>query len=83
MFKKKACYEPLTYLQLVFAETGETMSGGNFHGEYPAKVKLHSTNIHKRLQLNSLMLDLCLAMIQTLLAVNGSVETAGFQMSSH
>ncbi|KAE8281581.1 Histidine ammonia-lyase [Larimichthys crocea] len=23
---------------LVFAETGETMSGGNFHGEYPAKV---------------------------------------------
>ncbi|XP_047431288.1 histidine ammonia-lyase-like isoform X2 [Mugil cephalus] len=23
---------------LVFAETGETISGGNFHGEYPAKV---------------------------------------------
>uniref|UniRef100_A0A3Q3VQZ7 Histidine ammonia-lyase n=1 Tax=Mola mola TaxID=94237 RepID=A0A3Q3VQZ7_MOLML len=23
---------------LVFSETGETMSGGNFHGEYPAKV---------------------------------------------
>ncbi|XP_035536069.1 histidine ammonia-lyase-like isoform X3 [Morone saxatilis] len=23
--------------QLVFAETGETISGGNFHGEYPAK----------------------------------------------
>ena len=23
---------------MVFAELGETMSGGNFHGEYPAKV---------------------------------------------
>lgn len=23
---------------LVFAERGETVSGGNFHGEYPAKV---------------------------------------------
>ena len=23
---------------MVFAESGETISGGNFHGEYPAKV---------------------------------------------
>lgn len=23
---------------MVFAERGETISGGNFHGEYPAKV---------------------------------------------
>ena len=23
---------------MVFADLGETMSGGNFHGEYPAKV---------------------------------------------
>uniref|UniRef100_A0A8C4HKV0 Histidine ammonia-lyase n=1 Tax=Dicentrarchus labrax TaxID=13489 RepID=A0A8C4HKV0_DICLA len=32
------CY-PLTEcdINLVFAETGETISGGNFHGEYPAK----------------------------------------------
>ena len=36
-----ALHEPLTYLQLVFAETGETISAGNFHGEYPAKVKSH------------------------------------------
>lgn len=25
-------------LKMVFAERGETISGGNFHGEYPAKV---------------------------------------------
>lgn len=24
---------------MVFAERGETISGGNFHGEYPAKVR--------------------------------------------
>ena len=24
---------------MVFAEKGEIISGGNFHGEYPAKVK--------------------------------------------
>ena len=24
---------------MVFAETGEIISGGNFHGEYPAKVR--------------------------------------------
>ena len=24
-------------IQMVFPELGETMSGGNFHGEYPAK----------------------------------------------
>lgn len=37
-------YEPLTYLQLAFAETGWTTSGGNFHVEYPVKVKSHWTN---------------------------------------
>lgn len=35
---KKWCFELLIYLQLVFVQIGETMSGGNFHGEYPAKV---------------------------------------------
>lgn len=34
-------YESLIDFQLVFAEIGETMSGGNFHGEYPAKVTSH------------------------------------------
>ena len=29
---------PLTNLQMVFADMGEILSGGNFHGEYPAKV---------------------------------------------
>lgn len=38
-------YEPSTYLQLVFAETGEAISGGNFHGEYPAKVKSLNTEL--------------------------------------
>ena len=27
-------------LQMVFADRGEIISGGNFHGEYPAKVSL-------------------------------------------
>ena len=26
-----------TFLQMVFVKRGETISGGNFHGEYPAK----------------------------------------------
>jgi len=26
---------------MVFAERAETISGGNFHGEYPAKVMKH------------------------------------------
>ena len=25
---------------MIFAESGETISGGNFHGEYPAKVSI-------------------------------------------
>ena len=29
----------LTARQMVFAERGEVISGGNFHGEYPAKVR--------------------------------------------
>lgn len=28
---------------MVFAERGETISGGNFHGEYPAKVCIFVT----------------------------------------
>ena len=28
---------------MVFAKLEETMSGGNFHGEYPAKVRSPST----------------------------------------
>ena len=28
----------LLQLQLVFADRNEVISGGNFHGEYPAKV---------------------------------------------
>eukprot|EP00064_Thunnus_orientalis_P012249 superscaffoldBa00001857_g12283 len=36
-YKTLVLYESSTQLQLVFAETGETISGGNFHGEYPAK----------------------------------------------
>lgn len=30
--------DSLFYLQIVFAERGEIISAGNFHGEYPAKV---------------------------------------------
>lgn len=29
---------------MVFAERGETISGGNFHGEYPAKVCMFVTH---------------------------------------
>lgn len=29
--------KPLSLFQMVFVDKGETMSGGNFHGEYPAK----------------------------------------------
>ena len=42
---KKFHYESLIGLQLVFAETEETISGGNFHGEYPAKVKAQMEQI--------------------------------------
>lgn len=31
---------PWPIAKMVFAERGETISGGNFHGEYPAKVKM-------------------------------------------
>ena len=30
---------------MVFADRRETISGGNFHGEYPAKVSHHTTVI--------------------------------------
>lgn len=33
---------PWLISKMVFAERGETISGGNFHGEYPAKVRLGS-----------------------------------------
>ena len=29
----------LTSFKLIFAKRGEAVSGGNFHGEYPAKVR--------------------------------------------
>ena len=38
--------------QMIFAESGETISGGNFHGEYPAKVSiltLHLVVFNERL----------------------------------
>ena len=38
----KCCnlYMPVClWLQMVFADRNTTISGGNFHGEYPAKVK--------------------------------------------
>ena len=30
--------KPFTVFELVIAEKNEIISGGNFHGEYPAKV---------------------------------------------
>jgi len=34
---------------MVFADSGEIISGGNFHGEYPAKVSLRSAAIFLRI----------------------------------
>lgn len=40
LWKLQLIYFSWLLLKMVFAERGETISGGNFHGEYPAKVRL-------------------------------------------
>lgn len=45
----------LTVNQMVFAERGETISGGNFHGEYPAKV-FHPTAFSKDINSTSVFI---------------------------
>ena len=36
-------------LKMVFVDRGEIISGGNFHGEYPAKVRTITTSITDKL----------------------------------
>ena len=37
---------------MVFAERNETVSGGNFHGEYPAKVSINSGHLNAHACIN-------------------------------